>query len=35
VLSDWLVVRVRSREGFFDPIVTISELTAHSRMTAA
>jgi K+-transporting ATPase ATPase B chain len=31
VLSDWLVVRVRSREGFFDPIVTISELTARSR----
>jgi potassium-transporting ATPase ATP-binding subunit len=31
VLSDWLVIRVRSREGFFDPIVTISELTAHSR----
>jgi K+-transporting ATPase ATPase B chain len=31
VLSDWFVVRVRSREGFFDPIVTISELTAHSR----
>jgi potassium-transporting ATPase ATP-binding subunit len=25
VLSDWLVVRVRSREGFFDPIVTISQ----------
>jgi K+-transporting ATPase ATPase B chain len=25
VLSDWLVVRVRSREGFFDPILTISE----------
>jgi potassium-transporting ATPase ATP-binding subunit len=25
VLSDWLVVRVKSREGFFDPIVTISE----------
>jgi K+-transporting ATPase ATPase B chain len=24
VLSDWLVVRVRSREGFFDPMVTIS-----------
>jgi potassium-transporting ATPase ATP-binding subunit len=31
VLSDWLVVRVRSREGFFDPIVTISELSARSR----
>jgi potassium-transporting ATPase ATP-binding subunit len=31
VLSDWLVVRVRSREGFFDPIITISELTARSR----
>jgi K+-transporting ATPase ATPase B chain len=31
VLSDWLVVRVRCREGFFDPIVTISELTARSR----
>jgi potassium-transporting ATPase ATP-binding subunit len=25
VLSDWLVVRVRSREGFFDPMATISE----------
>lgn len=25
VLSDWLVVRVRSREGFFDPMVTIPE----------
>jgi K+-transporting ATPase ATPase B chain len=25
VLSDWLVVRVRSREGFFDPMVTIWE----------
>jgi potassium-transporting ATPase ATP-binding subunit len=31
VLSDWLVVRVRSREGFFDPIITIAELTARSR----
>ena len=31
VLSDWLVVRVRSREGFFDPIITISQLTARSR----
>jgi potassium-transporting ATPase ATP-binding subunit len=31
VLSDWLVLRVRSREGFFDPIITISELTARSR----
>ena len=31
VLSEWLVVRVRCREGFFDPIVTISELTARSR----
>jgi potassium-transporting ATPase ATP-binding subunit len=31
VLSDWLVVRVRSREGFFDPIVTISELNRGSR----
>lgn len=32
VLSDWLVVRVRCREGpFFDPIVTSSELTARSR----
>lgn len=31
VLSDWLVVRVRSREGFFDPIVTISEVTRGSR----
>jgi potassium-transporting ATPase ATP-binding subunit len=31
VLSDWLVVRVRSREGFFDPIVTIPELSARSR----
>jgi K+-transporting ATPase ATPase B chain len=31
VLSDWLVVRVRSREGFFDPIVTISEVTRRSR----
>jgi K+-transporting ATPase ATPase B chain len=31
VLSDWLVVRVRSREGFFDPIVTISESTRRSR----
>jgi K+-transporting ATPase ATPase B chain len=29
VLSDWLVVRVKSREGFFDPIVTISE--GHPR----
>ena len=27
VLSDWLIVRVRSREGFFDPIATISEAT--------
>ena len=31
VLSDWLVVRVRSREGFFDPIVTISEVARRSR----
>jgi potassium-transporting ATPase ATP-binding subunit len=31
VVSDWLVVRVRSREGFFDPIVTISEGTGSSR----
>jgi K+-transporting ATPase ATPase B chain len=31
VLSDWLVVRVRSREGFFDPIVTIPEVTRRSR----
>jgi potassium-transporting ATPase ATP-binding subunit len=31
VLSDWLVVRVRSREGFFDPIATMSELTARSH----
>jgi K+-transporting ATPase ATPase B chain len=35
VLSDWLVVRVRSREGFFDPILTISELTARSRTPRA
>ncbi len=27
VLSDWLVVRVGSRDGFFDPIVTIWEGT--------
>jgi potassium-transporting ATPase ATP-binding subunit len=31
VLSDWLVVRVRSREGFFDPMISISEITGHSR----
>jgi len=31
VLSDWLVVRVRSREGFFDPMVSISEVTGHFR----
>jgi K+-transporting ATPase ATPase B chain len=31
VLSDWLVVRVRSREGFFDPMVSISEVVGHSR----
>jgi potassium-transporting ATPase ATP-binding subunit len=31
VLSDWLVVRVRSREGFFDPMISISEVTGHSR----
>lgn len=31
VLSDWLVVRVRSREGFFDPMVTISEGTRRHR----
>jgi potassium-transporting ATPase ATP-binding subunit len=31
VLSDWLVVRVRSREGFFDPMVTISEGARSSR----
>jgi K+-transporting ATPase ATPase B chain len=30
VLSDWLVVRVRSREGFFDPMVTIWEGTRGS-----
>jgi potassium-transporting ATPase ATP-binding subunit len=30
VLSDWLVVRVRSREGFFDPISTISTGAARS-----
>src|ERR1700733_2564697 len=30
VLSDWLVVRVRSREGFFDPIVTIPEGSGRS-----
>ncbi|HMD73917.1 MAG TPA: potassium-transporting ATPase subunit KdpB [Steroidobacteraceae bacterium] len=30
VLSDWLIVRVRSREGFFDPIATISEATERS-----
>ncbi len=33
VLSDWLVVRVRSREGFFDPISTIS--AAAGRPPAA
>ncbi len=27
VLSDWVIVRVRSREGFFDPIATIAEAT--------
>ena len=31
VLSDWLVVRVKSREGFFDPMVTISEGTERPR----
>jgi potassium-transporting ATPase ATP-binding subunit len=31
VLSDWLVVRVRSREGFFDPMVTLSEGTRRSH----
>jgi K+-transporting ATPase ATPase B chain len=32
VLSDWLVVRVRSREGgFFDPLVTISQGTWRFR----
>jgi K+-transporting ATPase ATPase B chain len=31
VLSDSLVVRVRSREGFFDPLITISEVTGRSR----
>lgn len=31
VLSDWLVVRVRSREGFFDPIVTILEGARRAR----
>jgi K+-transporting ATPase ATPase B chain len=31
VLSDWLVVRVRSREGFFDPMITISEGACSSR----
>ena len=31
VLSDWLVVRVRSREGFFDPMVSISEVNGLSR----
>jgi K+-transporting ATPase ATPase B chain len=31
VLSDWLVVRVRSREGFFDPMISVSEITGHSR----
>jgi potassium-transporting ATPase ATP-binding subunit len=32
LLSDWLVVRVRCREGsFFDPIVTTSQLTARAR----
>src|ERR1019366_2118467 len=31
VLSDWLVVRVRSREGFFDPMVTIAEVKRRSR----
>ncbi|MGP8167047.1 MAG: potassium-transporting ATPase subunit KdpB [Steroidobacteraceae bacterium] len=35
VLSDWLVVRVRSREGFFDPMVTISEGTVRSRTPQA
>jgi K+-transporting ATPase ATPase B chain len=30
VLSDWLIVRVRSREGFFDPMVTIWEGTRGS-----
>ncbi len=30
VLSDWLVVRVRSREGFFDPMVAIPEGTPRS-----
>ena len=31
VLSDWLVVRVRSREGFFDPMISVAEITGHSR----
>jgi potassium-transporting ATPase ATP-binding subunit len=31
VLSDWLVIRVRSREGFFDPIVAISQVSRRSR----
>src|SRR5580658_4581891 len=34
VLSDWLVVRVRSREGFFDPMVTISEGIRRTRTTS-
>jgi potassium-transporting ATPase ATP-binding subunit len=35
VLSDWLVVRVRSREGFFDPMITVSETTGGSRREIA
>jgi len=31
VLSDWLVVRVRSREGFFDPMISVSQITRRSR----
>jgi potassium-transporting ATPase ATP-binding subunit len=31
VLSDWLVVRVRSREGFFDPLITIPEAIGRCR----
>jgi potassium-transporting ATPase ATP-binding subunit len=31
VLSDWLVIRVRSREGFFDPIVAISQVSRRPR----
>jgi K+-transporting ATPase ATPase B chain len=31
VLSDWLVVRVRSREGFFDPMVPLPDSTWRLR----